>query len=289
VIPAYNAAGWVARAVDSALAQTHSQCEILVVDDGSTDDTPALLAGYGNAIRVLRQDNGGLSSARNTGIRAARGEFVAFLDADDYWLPDKLSRQVALLQANDTLGFCSTHTQVETTVGDVSDEWRCPRLEGPLLPLLFSHNAAVSGSGSSVMVRRRLFDRVGMFDTGLRSLEDIDMWMRLAAVSSYACIDEPLTVIVKSPLSMSGNLDVMRASALQVMRKNRHLLEPDARGRFWRSAYAGVLADYAKWEYRAGRRLRAMAHLLEGLGHSPVDRGRLLLGLLAAMAMGRPL
>lgn len=285
VIPAYNAAGFIARAVDSVLAQTWQRREILVVNDGSTDATVQVLEAYGDAIRVIHQANGGLSSARNRGIKEAAGELIAFLDADDRWLPDKLARQVAILAANPEIGFCSTRTRVEAPDGTASGEWLCPQLEGTLLRTLFLRNGSIPGSGSGVMARRHLFDRVGRFDQTLRSLEDIDMWMRLAAVTGYACIDEPLTVIVKHPDSMSRNLDIMREAALRVMRKNRPLLPPRDRGGPWRAGYASVLADYAKWEYRQGRRGRAMWRLLEGLIRAPLRRGRLLISLLVAMAL----
>jgi hypothetical protein len=162
-------------------------------------------------------------------------------------------------------------------------------MDDTLLDTLFLRNGAIPGSGSGVMVRRHLFDQTGLFDESLSSLEDIDMWMRLAAITRYTCIDEPLTIIVKHPASMSRNLDAMRAAALTVMRKNRKLLSPPSRGSLWRAGYANVLADYAKWEYRAGRRMSAIAHLLSGLGHSPIRRGRMIFGLLLAMALGRPI
>lgn len=289
VIPAYNAATFVRMAVDSALSQTWTVREVIVIDDGSADNTGNMLATYGDAIRVVTQPNGGLSNARNRGIREAAGTFVAFLDADDRWLPDKLARQVELMQQRPTVGFSSTCTLVETPDGSPSGRWDCPRVEGALLRTLFLRNGSVPGSGSGVMVRRELFDEAGLFDESLRSLEDIDMWMRLAAVSDYACIEEPLTVIVKHPDSMSRNLQVMRAAALQVMRKNRRLLAPVDRGAHWRAGYASVLADYAKWEYRAGRRVDAMLHLMQGLMHAPLRRGRMLAGLLLAMTLRRPL
>ena len=113
--------------------------------------------------------------------------------------------------------------------------------------------------------------------------------MRLAVLSEYACIEEPLTVITKRPSSKSRSLDMMRGFALKVMKKNRRLLDGGERRGFWQSAYAGVLADYAKWEYRSGRKLRAMLHLLEGLLRAPVRRGRLMLGLIFAMSRGERL
>ncbi|RNE90207.1 glycosyltransferase family A protein [Marichromatium sp. AB31] len=289
VIPAYDAAAHIVGAVESVLAQTLAGVEVVVVDDGSRDATAELLAGFCERIRVIRQPNGGLSNARNRGIAEARGTFVAFLDADDRWHPDKLARQLARLESDPALGFCSTRTRVEDPAGRLLNHWDCPDDAGTLLETLFLRNGAVPGSGSGVMVRRDLFARVGGFDESLRSLEDIDMWMRLAAVSGYACIDEPLTLVVKHPGSMSRNLAVMRAAALRVMRKNRHLLPRAARGRLWRAGYASVLADFAKWEYRAGQRGRAMLHLAEGLALAPLSRGRMLLGLLAAMGAGRTL
>lgn len=289
VIPAYNAAGFIRRAVDSVLAQTWPRRDIIVVNDGSTDDTLRELATYRDKIRIIDKPNGGLPQARNSGIRAATGEYIAFLDADDRWLPEKLARQVEILVADPEVGFCSTVTRVEDPGGSPSGEWPCPHSKEPLLNTLFLQNGVIPGSGSGVMVRRELFQRVGLFDPTLRSLEDIDMWMRLAAVSRYACIDEALTVIVKHPDSMSRNLETMREAALQVMKKNRELLHEKDRGGLWRAGYANVMADYAKWEYRSGQRMRAIAHLVAALGHSPIRRGRMLAGLLLAMTMGRPL
>lgn len=289
VIPAWNAAAFVRRAIDSALAQTWQAREIIVVNDGSTDATAEVLGTYGAAVRVVSQANGGLSNARNRGIREATGEFVALLDADDWWLPEKLARQVELMRRRPELGFCSTRARIVAPDGVETGTWDCPTIERSLLSTLFLRNGAIPGSGSGVLVRRALFDRVGLFDETLRSLEDIDMWMRLAAVSAYGCIDELLTVIVKQPDSMSRNFTVMRDAALRVMHKNRALLAPKDRGAHWRAGYASVLADYAKWEYRTGQRAAAIRHVLEGFACSPLRRGRMLGGLLLAMALGQRL
>lgn len=286
VIPAHNAQWCVEKAIDSALNQGYPSCEVIVVNDGSTDGTASILARYRKRIRVIEQENTGLSRARNAGIGQALGEFVAFLDADDHWAPTKLERQVALLQAQPNIGFCSTETIAADEHGREVNRWCCPVMSQSVLHTIFAQNAAVAGSGSSVLVRREVLDRVGLFDPALRSLEDIDMWMRMAAVTDYACINEPLTYILKRRGSMSGDLDVMRASALRVMKKNRVLLDASSRGAFWRFAYAGVLADYAKWECRVGRKGTAMLHLLQALWLSPLGRGRLVLGLLVGVMTG---
>ncbi|MEP7207734.1 MAG: glycosyltransferase family A protein [Casimicrobiaceae bacterium] len=289
VIPAFNAAWCVGRAIDSVLAQTYHDYEIIVVDDGSTDETPGVLQGYGAQLRVVTKPNGGLSSARNAGIAAARGTYVAFLDADDRWIAQKLERQVALMDADTTLAFCSTAARVETPDGVPLVPWRCGACTGSPLEAIFTANGFVAGSGSAVLVRRDALLLAGPFDEKLRSLEDVDMWMRLAKVGGYACLDKQLAIIFKRPDSMSRQLDVMRSSAIAVMRKNRHLLPAELKGSFWRGAYAAMLSDYAKWAYREGRRGQALRDVATVLITSPWRRGRLALGLFAVMALGRRL
>lgn len=289
VIPAYNAAWCVRTAIDSVLAQDWRDFELIVVDDGSTDDTAAVLASYGERLRVVAQPNGGLSSARNAGIHAATGELVAFLDADDAWLPAKLARQVELMRSRPALGFSSCAARVVDPDGRLLNVWSCAGWEGPFLVHLFGANADVAGSGSAVIARRTLFDQVGGFDESLRSLEDIDMWMRLAAVADYACIEDALAVVLKRPASMSRNLQVMRDAAVRVMRKNRALLPAALQGGYWRGCLAGIHGDYAKWRYREGQRAGALMELARLFSLAPLGRGRLGLGLLRDMLMGRPL
>jgi len=283
VIPAYNAAWCVARAVDSVLAQCFRDYELIVVNDGSSDNTAEVLSAYGDKLRVVDKPNGGLSSARNAGIKAARGRYVAFLDADDRWLPEKLNKQVALMTARPELTFCSTAALLEDPDGMPLGEWRCGNSSISALESIFSANAHVAGSGSAVMVRMDALGKVGVFDEHLRSLEDIDMWMRLSAIGDYACIEEHLTIILKRPGSMSGDLDVMRDAAITVMRRNRKLLPHQKRGSYWRHAYAGMLSDYAKWEWRSGRRAQAVRDVFTGFMIAPLSRGRLMLGLLLSM------
>lgn len=289
VMPAYNVAWCVGRAVDSVLAQDFRNRELIVVNDGSTDGTRAVLEGYGAAITVIDQDNHGMSAARNAAIRRARGTYVAFLDADDWWLPGKLMRQVELMQDRPEIGFCSSAVRVEDSDGRLLNHWRCPRASTETLATLFAENGAIAGGCSAVMVRRDLLHRVGLFDESLRGFEDPDLWMRLAAVSGYACIEETLAVILRREKSVSRNLDAMRRAALRSMHKNRTLLPPGLRGRFWRNCLAGVYTDYAKPAYRAGRLGLAYADTLRALVLSPLGRGRLCLGLLRDFVLKRPL
>ena len=283
VVPAYNAAGCVHRALDSILAQTWQDQEIIVVDDGSKDDTFRVLSAYGGRLHVLSQANAGPAAARNYGLRVARGQYVAFLDADDYWLPEKLACQVALLEAHPEIGFCSTASSVVDTQGEHVRDWPCRHAD---IETLFMHGAAVSGSTSGVLARRELLLEMGGFDERLRGFEDPDLWIRLTARTAYACLPQALTVVVRTPNSVSGNLAAMCDATLASLTKNRELLPAGKRGGYWRAACAGALADYAKSAYRSGQRGQALIWLLQALRLSPLRRGGLVLSLMLAMLKG---
>ena len=289
VMPAYNVAWCIGSAVDSVLAQTYTARELIVVNDGSTDDTRAVLERYRGLITVIDQENRGMCAARNVAIRRARGTYVAFLDADDRWLPSKLARQVQLLETRPEIGFCSTAARVEDEQGKLLNLWQCRQGRTEMLETLFAENAAIAGGCSAVVVRRHLVERVGLFDESLRGFEDPDLWIRLAAVTGYACVDEPLAVILRREKSVSRNTDAMRASTLRSMHKNRRLLPARLRGGFWRNCLAGAYTDYAKPAYREGRVGRAYADTLRALALAPLGRGRLCLGLLRDFLLGRPL
>jgi glycosyltransferase involved in cell wall biosynthesis len=289
VMPAYNVAWCVRRAIDSVLAQTLRERELIVVNDGSTDETAAVLRSYGSAIRVLEQPNRGMSAARNAGIRAAVGRYVAFLDADDWWLPEKVARQVALLESRPEVGFCSTAARVVDGDGKLLALWGCPGTSGDVLETLFAQHAAVAGGCSAVVVRREPLERTGGFDESLRGFEDPDLWIRLAALCRYACLDEPLVGVLRRERSVSRNLAEMRKAAVASMHKNRALLPARLRGSFWRGCLAGVYTDYAKGAYRAGRTNAAVADTLHAFMLSPLGQGRLCLGLLRDFALRRAL
>jgi glycosyltransferase involved in cell wall biosynthesis len=230
-----------------------------------------------------------MSAARNAAIRAARGEFVAFLDADDRWLPTKLSQQLARMRADASIGFCSTAARVEDPAGRLLNHWRCAGGGPNVLARLFAENAAIAGGCSAVMVRADLLQRIGLFDESLRGFEDPDLWIRLAAVAGYACLQEELVVILRRENSVSGNLDFMRDAARRSLRKNRELLPLNLRGRFWRDCLAGMYTDYAKRAYRDGRLRLAWSDTLRALALSPRGRGRLCLGLMRDFAFRRSL
>lgn len=288
ITPVFNRPELLVTAVRSVLAQRFANWELIIVDDGSTDETPALLARRGDALRVIRQANAGMSAARNTGIAASRGEFVAFLDSDDWWRPHKLAQQVALLDAEPDIGFCSHATELQSPEGVKVGEWDGPPNAENLVARILGGHSAVAGGASSVMVRRALLERTGGFDARLRGAEDTDQWVRLAAAGRYACLPDLQVVVTRNPGSVSRNREAMRRGALDCLDKNRALLPVAQQSAFWRSCRASVLADYAKWRYRDGERAAALRDLAQAFALAPLARGRLILSLALAMLTGRP-
>jgi len=182
IIPAYRAAQTIAATLDSVLTQTFQDFEIIVVNDGSPDrdELEKVLAPYWDRIIYLQQDNQGLAGARNTGIRAARGEYVALLDADDLWDPEHLAAQLAVLQADPSIDMVYADAVI---IGDVPERGRtvmelCPSSGDVTFERLVLRQCTVQGCVS--VVRRKTLVDAGLFDPALRVTEDIDMWLRIA-------------------------------------------------------------------------------------------------------------
>lgn len=194
IIPTYNRAELVRRAVESVLAQTYKNIEVIVIDDGSTDDTASLLAPYlKHIVYVLESNNGGsVGRARNIGIKHSKGDYLAFLDSDDEWLPDKLEKQVSLLKSpNVHIAYCDAYYVDEK--GDILAIKR-ERRRGNILRHLLIDNV-VSGSASAVILRRDCFDKVATFREDIDTPEDWDLWLRLAFHFDFDYVPVPLVKI----------------------------------------------------------------------------------------------
>ena len=195
VIPTFNRARLLLDAVESVLAQTYQDFEIIVVDDGSTDDTKAVVEPYlrrhGDRIRCLFQANQGLSAARNAGCRAGTGRYVAFLDSDDLWKPHKLAVQVPLLETDPAVGLVSSRAEV-IDYANTKVLWIKPRR--PAGTTLREMVIRRTQPPSSFVVRRAAIDGIGYFDPAIRlGLEDVDLCFRLAARGwKFVCLEEPL-------------------------------------------------------------------------------------------------
>ena len=217
VIPAYNAARYVEAAVDSVLGQTFRDVEVLVVDDGSTDGTGAVLSRYGKAIRYLRQENSGVSAARNRGIQESTGRYVGFLDADDTWFPEKLDQQIAALETSGQHRACySAHVICTEALTPLAVQ-RSVRRGSALEDLLLRGN--VVGSICTVVCDRSLFSIVGNFDLSLSQCADWDMWVRLATITEFLYLDEPLVTYRQHGSNMSADPALLERDSTRVLEK----------------------------------------------------------------------
>ena len=216
VVPTYNYGRFVAEAVASALAQGYPHREIIVVDDGSTDDTAEILAPYRERIRYIYQANQGLSAARNTGIRAAEGEFIALLDSDDVWHPRKLEVQMHFLRDLPEVGLLATDAFM-----DQRPLWPSvdPSTAAPVRIALEDVIGRPRFAPSSVVMRRKCLDAAGLFDPTLRCVEDRDMWIRLASRCALAMLPAPLLWFRLHANSLSTNPLPMEEAELRVLRK----------------------------------------------------------------------
>lgn len=257
IIPTYNYAQFVCEAVESALAQTWPNMEVIVVDDGSTDDTRERLQRYTGRIKYLYQNNRGLSAARNTGIREASGEYVAFLDSDDIWLPDKIEAQMQLVLTN---GFEAVVCHPRLPTGRA---------------LTFDECFTVSpGFGSTALVRKTLFEEVGGFDESLRSVEDRDMMLRLTRGGRRIGVVGGAQVRIRQhAISMSRKAERMEQSFRAVL--DKAFSWPEARSPLLRHrAMAFFYRDGAHAYLDEGRPGIALDRILRSFLAWPLPLGR---------------
>ncbi len=297
VIPAYNYAHFLPRAIDSVLAQTHVGVECVVVNDGSTDNTADVLASYGDRIRAITQPNSGLSAARNTGIRAAAGDFVAFLDADDRWEPTKIARQLAAFDDHPNVGaigcgaelidaagnHAAFRTYAETHASSGGLVWQ----PGAQLRAVAIRQFWISASGSGAFIPRRVIDDVGFFDETLGAAEDWDLWLRIAAKYPIYNIKDVLVRIYLHGSGSFRNADKMERNQWKVYdaalerwpdlldgltrRRMRALILADAAGELvfakeYSAALSRCVASLWQWPFHSQRWRRTARLLLKRIG-----------------------
>lgn len=266
IIPTYNAKKWLREAVDSALAQTYTQCEVIVVDDGSTDGTREWLTeAYGQRIRYVHQVNGGTASARNLGLKHARGEFIQFLDSDDLLGPEKVASHVECLVSN---------PEVDIPLGrvlwfydnrpDCLFEWdRMSHYQAKdfLREMVYEGFILIH----SALSRRACLDRVGGFDESLSDCEDWDYWLRVAySGARFAHPPGPAVVYyrVREGYHKSLSLPDHALNGLRVLEKvGTYVVDPKERRRI------GLSRAKGHWRFRYGRALAEHGRLAAGLWH----------------------
>ncbi len=190
IIPAYNHAPTLAQAIDSACAQEIDDHEVIVVNDGSTDNTAAILASYGYRIKTITQANRGINRSRNSAIHIARGEYIAFLDADDIWLPGHLQRSCAVLDKNPAAVLAFTDIIPMDNHGEMGSPWIVGK--DPSLKNLLTHGWRIYPS--AVTMRRSVLESCGGFDEHLTKLADSYLWMRAREFGPFEYIAEPLVI-----------------------------------------------------------------------------------------------
>jgi glycosyltransferase involved in cell wall biosynthesis len=272
VIPTYNSGRLVTQAVESVLAQTCPPAEIIVVDDGSTDDTRAQLARFGDRVRYVYQTNQGVSMARNNGIRTATQEFVAFLDADDVWHPLKLQLQMPLFAgpANWPMVASSQFDWPAAEFPEI-DPHQPPPVRAMDWAYLVVKNDLPT---STIVVRRSVLDRVGPFDPSLQGPEDRDLFLRVAEIGPIARIELPLMGYRDTPGSVSKQEDRCRRGLLKILQKQDQTGRWRGRWLLRRKAYSYVYHTCAEICSTGGRYPAAVVHGLKSFAWYPLSYRR---------------
>jgi glycosyltransferase involved in cell wall biosynthesis len=262
IIPVFNGERTVRRAVDSVVAQTFADLEIIIIDDGSTDQTLNLVTQWvSDRLRVIRHpQNRGAAAARNTGIIAAQGRWIAFLDADDTWKPDKLTRQIALLEQVGPSAASSTGYYLHKDGRDLTislnlspDRFRSEILFGCTI-----------SPGTTLMVDRRVFDEIGMFDEGFRRLEDWDWLLRFAERHDMVFVPAPLAdvYLITRRADQAKKESVSVLDAIDRIRR-KHLTHLGTLARL--KLRSSLLVEKAATLYRKGKPLPASIYALAAL------------------------
>jgi len=240
-MPVYNGSKYLGKAIDSVLSQTFPDWELIVVDDGSTDETLGVLRTFGSRLQAIHQENLGVSAARNTGIQSARGEYIAFLDSDDMWDSNFLETMVSL---------ASQHPQAAVYYCNArwmdADDRDLPQLTGArLVPTNLMYRTLVRANFlivSTILIRRSAILAAGLFDASLRVVEDWDLWLRLAQKETFVGIRTCLVRYRLHSGSLSTDVGQMRQDILNMVEK--HFGPDDGQQRYWtkdkRLAYGGL-------------------------------------------------
>jgi len=226
IIPTYNRKDALIRAIDSVLSQTYTDFELIIVDDGSTDDTSLMFKDNDNEngkIKYIYQENGGVSKARNTGIKFAKGDFIAFLDSDDEWLPKKLEKQVDFLKKNKNIKICHTN-EIWIKNGLRINQHNKHKKYGGWIYQKSLYLCLISPS--AVIIHKSIFEDVGMFNEEFKAGEDYDLWLRITPYYEIGFLDDFLIKKYgghEDQLSIQWGIDTYRILSLENMINNHDL------------------------------------------------------------------
>jgi glycosyltransferase involved in cell wall biosynthesis len=289
VMPVHNGARYLAEALESVFAQTFRDFEVIVVDDGSTDETPAILRGYGDRLAVISREQGGACAARNLGVERTAAPYVAFLDHDDRWYPRKLEQQTAVLDARPEVVLVLSESDRMDEQGRLiqtrATAAERPRLKDSPLGRLMETDQLLS---SAIMVRREAFVRAGMFDPDLHGFEDFDLCARLRRLGEFAFVEEPGMCyrVHRGSFSRSGGERLQRSRERFLLRMRALFADDGDKQALIRTMLAECYSDWGLSQARAGRTAEGRRKLLEALRYNPFKL-RTYLRLARACAMRR--
>lgn len=270
VIPNHNYAAFVTEAVESALAQTHRNLEVIVVDNGSTDNSLQVLRRFGNRIRLIAQENRGQSGARNRGIEESRGEWVAFCDADDAWLPRKIELQLAAATRPEVGLVYTGHQITDARLSPLQEIM--PSHRGRLLPLFAEGVAAVIPAGEScVMIRRRCLDTVGLFDPQLSISAGFDMYRRICQHFEVEVVAEALTLYRQHGANTSRRIEPYARDYFYALEKMFRDPGASSLSPLRRRCLARAHLSFAGAYLHARKPGKCLAHLAQGILLAPAE------------------
>ena len=270
IIATHNRAHVISQAIESVLSQTFEDYEIIVVDDGSSDGTAGLLRErYAEkVVYISKETNAGLSAARNTGIQAARGRYVAILDDDDLWLPEKLEMQIGLMEEKPSLGlvYCNSFTvnEHDEVLGEIKGTQK-----GAIFDEVLSSNCL--GPPSGILLQKKVFAETGYFDENLTALEDWDLWIRVSQCYEIDFVDQPLVRYRVHSDNMSRDIVNMQRSTFAVLDKYWPPICSDKAHEEKRSrVYSNHYVNFAWKQYRAANREAFRELVMKALESDPL-------------------
>ena len=273
IIPAYNAARYLAAALASVEAQTFADWRIMLIDDGSTDNTAEVAAPFmerlGKRFKYIKQENQGLPAARNAAVRSSSSEYMALLDSDDIWLPDRLAESLNYLERHSSVGVSHSSVAIVDEAGEVLETIDTPQKHGEGMIAPYIYMRKVHLRCPTVTFRRRCIEMVGLFDETLRATEDRDLWFRIALHFEVGFIDKVLAHYRVSTASMSTDPHRMLQAQLRFIEK--HYGSPGCGTLARRIALSQSYRHHAEALDIRGEHGNALKSASRSLGFYPLD------------------
>ncbi len=274
VIPTYNYARFISQTIESVLAQTYPIAEIIVVDDGSTDNTKKVVAAFGEKVCYIEQEKSGVCAARNNGAKQSSGDYIAFLDADDVWLSEKIEKQIAKFREDQQIGLVHCRMREFDTESGETVRLHLEGEEGWVGDELLLYNKTVIiGPGGTIVVSREAFEAVGGFDTALKVGEDWDFCYRIARKFKVGFVREILVDYRYHGKNSSLNAEEMERS-MKICFEKAFNAEDKNILQFRRKAYGNLHTQLASLYFRLGNYGQFRKHLLKGFWLAPGNFNR---------------